>query len=112
MSPRSDYPGEFEQMVMLVILRLDGEAYALSVLRALDADVGRRVSRGALYSTLDRLEEKGLVTWTQESTTPRRGGHPRRCFSVTDRGVDVLRRTQSALLHLWDGLEGVLGGTG
>ncbi len=111
MSPRSDYPGEFEQMVMLVILRLDDAAYALSILKELDRQVGRRVSRGALYATLDRLETKGLVEWVTEASTPRRGGHPRRCFSVTPEGVEVLQRSQSALLRLWDGLDGVLGGT-
>ena len=104
-----DYPGEFEQMVLLAILRLRGEAYALAILRELDEEVGRRVSRGAIYKTLDRLESKDLVTWTTEDSTPARGGHPRRLFSVTPAGVELLQASRDALFRLWDGLDGVLG---
>lgn len=103
------YPGEFEQMVLLAILRLEGEAFALSVLRELDDQAGRRVSRGALYKTLERLDEKGLVEWEVEETVPGRGGHPRRRFTVTTEGVRALQTSRDALHRLWHGLEGVLG---
>jgi PadR family transcriptional regulator PadR len=103
------YPGEFEQMVLLAILQLEGEAYALSVLRELDESAGRRVSRGALYKTLERLEEKDFVEWEVEETTPCRGGHPRRRFQVTPEGVSALQTSRNALHKLWQGLEGVLG---
>ena len=63
------------------------------------------------YATLDRLETKGLISWATEESTPSRGGHPRRCFAVTARGIEVLQRSQSALRRLWDGLDGILGGT-
>jgi PadR family transcriptional regulator PadR len=104
-----DYPGEFEHMVLLAILRLRGEAFALAIIRELEAEVGRHVSRGALYKTLDRLEGKGHLTWTQEATTPERGGHPRRLFAVTPEGVRVLRASREALFRLWDGLDPILG---
>ncbi len=103
------YPGEFEQMVLLAILRLEEEAFALSVLRELDKQVGRRVSRGALYKTLERLDDKGLVEWEVEETVPGRGGHPRRRFSVTVEGVRALQSSRDSLFRLWKGLEGVLG---
>ena len=103
------YPGEFEQMVLLAILQLEGDAYALSVLRELDESAGRRVSRGALYKTLERLEGKGFVEWEVEETTPGRGGHPRRRFQVTTEGVSALQTSRDALHRLWHGLEGVLG---
>jgi PadR family transcriptional regulator, regulatory protein PadR len=103
------YPGEFEQMVLLSILQLEGEAYALAVLRELDASTGRRVSRGALYKTLERLEEKGFVEWEVEDATPGRGGHPRRRFKVTPEGVFALQTSRDALHRLWHGLEDVLG---
>jgi PadR family transcriptional regulator PadR len=102
--------GEFEQMVLLAILQLDEGAFAVSVLHELDGRAGRQVSRGALYKTLERLEEKGLVEWELESATPERGGHPRRLFRVTGAGVSALQASRDALLRLWDGLEGVLGG--
>jgi len=104
-----DFPGEFEQMVLLAILRLDERAFALAILGELDDQAGRRVSRGALYKTLDRLEAKGLVTFTTEDTTPERGGHPRRLFRVTAAGVQVLRSAREVLFRLWDGLDPVLG---
>jgi DNA-binding PadR family transcriptional regulator len=107
MSPT--YPGEFEQMVLLAILRLEDSAFALSVLRELDKQAGRRVSRGALYKTLERLEDKALVEWEVEDTTPGRGGHPRRRFVVTAAGVRALRTSRDALHRLWSGLEEVLG---
>jgi len=96
--------GEFEQMVLLATLQAGDEAYALAVLRELDRRAGRRVDRGALYKTLDRLESKGLVAWSVEAATPERGGHRRRLFRVTREGVDALRASRHALFNLWDGL--------
>ena len=104
--------GEFEQMVLLSVLQLEERAFAVSVLRELDDRAGRQVSRGALYKTLERLEEKGLVRWEVEDATPDRGGHPRRLFRVTGEGVMALRASREALFRLWDGLEGVLEGKG
>ena len=103
--------GEFEQMVLLSILQLDKEAFALSMLRELDERAGRRVSRGALYKTLERLEVKGLVRWKVEDPIPGRGGHPRRLFQVTGAGVAALRASREALFGLWEGLDGILGGS-
>jgi DNA-binding PadR family transcriptional regulator len=103
------FPGEFEQMVLLATLQLGDGAFALDILRELDARAGRRVSRGSLYKTLERLESKGLLCWVEEDGTPRRGGHPRRRFDVTPRGIAVLRDSREALMRLWEGLDGVLG---
>jgi len=101
--------GEFEQLVLLAILQLGDDGFALSVLHELDRRAGRRVSRGALYKTLERLEEKGYVDWDVEDATPGRGGHPRRRFKVTPSGVAALRTSRDALFRFWHGLEGVLG---
>jgi PadR family transcriptional regulator PadR len=104
-----DFPSEFEQMVLLAILRLGDDAYALAIIRELDGRAGRSVSRGALYKTLERMEAKGYLVWSTEDATPERGGHPRRLFTVTPEGVDVLRNSREALFKLWDGLDPVLG---
>ncbi len=101
--------GEFEQMVLLAILQLGEEAFAVSILRELDDRVGRSASRGTVYKTLERMEAKELVEWTAEAGPPERGGHPRRRFTVTERGVEALRESRTALEKLWEGLEGVLG---
>lgn len=99
-------------MVLLAILQLGDEAFALSVIRELDRRAGRHISRGALYKTLERLEDKNLVQWDVEEATPDRGGHPRRRFRVTARGVGALRTSRNALHQLWEGLDAVLGRPG
>lgn len=108
MAPNA-FPGELEQMILLAILRLGDTAFALDVIHELEREAGRTVSRGALYKTLDRMESKGFVAWTQEAAGPDRGGHPRRLFSVTDEGIERLRVSRQALVRLWSGLESTLG---
>ena len=103
--------GEFEQLVLLAILQAADDAYALAVIRQLDDRANRRVDRGTLYKTLDRLEAKGLVKWTVEDATPDRGGHRRRLFTVTKQGIAALRASREVLFNLWDGLEPILRGS-
>jgi DNA-binding PadR family transcriptional regulator len=100
--------GEFEQLVLLSVLRLKDQATGTAISGELEEKANRRVSRGALYSSLDRLESKGYLTWRVEGSTPERGGHPSRLFSVTEPGLDALREHQRALRNLTEGLEEVL----
>ena len=104
--------GEFEQMVLLAILQLKDEAYALSILGELEQRAGRSVSRGTLYKTLERMEAKGLLTWAAEDGGPERGGHSRRKFDVTGRGLTALRASREAFRKLWEGLDEVVEGVG
>ena len=106
--PKSVFLGEFEQLVLLSLLRLGDEGYALPLRQRLNEVAGRKVSRGALYRTLERMEQKGLVAWELEDGIQNRGGHTRRCYHVTAGGVAVLRQARYALLELWDGLEEAL----
>jgi DNA-binding PadR family transcriptional regulator len=102
--------GEFEQLVLSAVLHLDNDAAVLEVKAKLDEIAGRPVSRGALYRTLDRLAEKGWVSWSiDDDERPERGGHPRRRLGVTKHGVSVLRASRRALLHLWRGIEREIG---
>jgi PadR family transcriptional regulator, regulatory protein PadR len=105
---REGFLGEFEQMLMLAILRLEDEAYGIRLMEELETSVGRRVSRGSVYVTLDRLEEKGLVESETAGSSPERGGRPRRIVAVTPAGLAELRKSRAALLTLWDGLENAL----
>lgn len=111
--PTPVFLGEFEQLVLLCLLQVGENAPALDLREHLEEVAGRSISRGSLYRTLDRLEEKGWVAWSlDEEDVPERGGHPRRRFRVTGAGLLVLRHSREALLDLWDGLEGALeGGT-
>jgi PadR family transcriptional regulator, regulatory protein PadR len=101
--------GELEQLILLAILRLGPEAYGLSVARELQKHAGRRLSRGALYTTLERLETKGLVRWKLETGGPERAGLPKRVYTVSARGVAALRVSHRVLHRMWSGLEDVLG---
>ncbi len=107
--PKSVFLGEFEQLVLLGLLRLQPDAYALPAREELSRVSGRGTSRGALYRTLERMGEKGYVEWELEDEVPRRGGHPRRRFTVTPEGIAALRASRAALQDLWSGLDEVLG---
>jgi DNA-binding PadR family transcriptional regulator len=106
----NSYIGEFEQMVLLAMLQQGDKAYAIDVRKELERCAARSVSRGALYRTFDRLEQKGYIEWelAEDNPVPDRGGHPMRLFRVTEAGLDALRASRSALLELWRGLDAVL----
>lgn len=99
------YLGEFEQLLLLAVLRLDTDAYGLDIARELEARAGRSVSRGALYTSLDRLEDKGLLRWKVATGTDARGGLPRRLYTVTPAGVVALRASRETLRRMWRGLD-------
>lgn len=111
MSPNA-FLGEFEQMVLLAVLQQRDEAFALEVRREIERSAQRSVSRGAFYTTLDRLERKGFVEWTETvSDDPRRTG-PLRIFSVTPQGLEAVRTSRRAFDRLSRGLDEVLGEAG
>jgi PadR family transcriptional regulator PadR len=100
--------GEFEHLLLLAVLRRGAEAFASDIARELDVRAGRSVSRGALYTSLDRLEDKGLVRWKVAAGTALRDGLPRRAYTVTPAGIAALRTSRGVLQRMWRGLEGVL----
>jgi len=97
-----EFLGEFEQMVLLAVLRLGEEAYGWTVGGELEKVAGRSVSSGALYTTLDRLERKGLLRSHKGPGEAERGGRPRRYLSVTARGVEAVRHAREAMDRLWE----------
>jgi DNA-binding PadR family transcriptional regulator len=103
-----DYLGEFEQMVLLTAMRLGEDAYGLAIKDELEAVAGRSPSSGALSTTLDRLERKGLLTSAAGAPSTERGGRPRRYVRLTPAGQAALAHSRSTLLSLWDGLEAAL----
>ncbi|HEX9886004.1 MAG TPA: helix-turn-helix transcriptional regulator [Longimicrobiales bacterium] len=101
--------GEFELLVLLALLRQSDEPYANRVREAIEERTGRSVARGALYRTLDRLEEKGLLEWEMEpSATPARGGHPMRRLLVTEEGIGAARQATLVFRSFLDGLDPIL----
>ncbi len=104
MAPKT-HLGEFEQMLLLAILRCGESAYGVEVRRELETCTARSVTRGAFYTTLDRLESKGYLEWTTRAVDGWRGGRPQRHFEVTEEGLEQLHRSHEALMNLWSGLE-------
>lgn len=108
MSSRS-FLGEFEHMVLLAVLRRGNRATGVEISRELDECCGRSVSRGALYTTLERLRKKGLLDWTFGPGGEARGGQPKRFCVVSAAGIEALRTSRAALVRLWAGSEHLLG---
>jgi DNA-binding PadR family transcriptional regulator len=96
--------GEFEQVVLLAILRLGDTAYGVTIRREIAACTEREPAPGALYTTLDRLEGKALVSSKYGDPTPERGGRAKRYFTVTARGVRAVARAQRAYQRLLNGV--------
>jgi PadR family transcriptional regulator PadR len=96
--------GEFEQIVLLAIMRLGENAYGVTLRREIRARTGRHPSPGALYTTVDRLEDKGLVSSRFGDPTPLRGGRAKRFFKVTAKGIAAVARAQRSYRRLLDGL--------
>ena len=109
MSPGIQGLGEFEQMVLLAILHVDGqskgEAYGVPIVEEIERRTGRSVSRAAVYVTLRRLEKRGLVTSWMSEPTGERGGKARRCVRVEPAGLDLLRESRRAMARMWDDLD-------
>lgn len=106
--PPKTFLGEFEQMVLLAILQRGENANALEIRQELEASANRPVTKGAFYTTLDRLEKKGYLTWAARVAERGRGGLPQRHFKVTPEGINELQKARDALMKLWRGLDQVL----
>ena len=97
--------GEFEQLILLAILRLRDDAYGVTIRAELADRAGRNVAPGAMYTALERLESKGLLTSRMSDPTPQRGGRAKRHVTVTAAGVKALTRAVQAYERLLDGLD-------
>jgi DNA-binding PadR family transcriptional regulator len=102
---RREHLGEFEQIVLLAILRLGEEAYGVPIREEIERRTGRSLTVGALYRTLDRLEHKRYVGSAFSDPTPERGGRSKRYFKVTPLGLRTLRASREAMRAMWEGLE-------
>ncbi len=98
------YLGEFEHLVLLAVLRVGQGAYAVPVRAEIESRAGRTVARGALYTTLDRLEQKGLLRSRLGDPLPERGGRARRYYTVSARGLAALRAARESIAGLSAGL--------
>jgi len=97
--------GEFEEIVLLAILRLGDNAYGVPVRRLIETETNRRASFGALYTTFDRLEKKGYISSRQGGATTDRGGRSKRYLTVEGAGLEALRSSQYARANMLSGLQ-------
>lgn len=102
------YLGEFEYAVLLAVIHLGDDAYAVPMRELIEERTGRPVARGALYTALERLERKSCLRSRMGDPTPERGGRARRYFTVTPLGMRALRSTYAAFARLSRGLEAIL----
>jgi DNA-binding PadR family transcriptional regulator len=102
---KGDYLGEFEQIILLALIRLRDQAYGMTIRQEIEKRTGRQVSIGAAYATLDRLEEKGYVTSYLGAPTATRGGRSKRYFKLTSSGAAALNRSRRALEQMWAGVD-------
>lgn len=96
MGEQKDYLGNFEEIVLLAVLRLGENAYGAKIRQTVAEATERDVSIGAVYATLDRLEHKGYLKSWQGEATPERGGRAKRYFRVEGAGVRALNDTAAA----------------
>jgi PadR family transcriptional regulator PadR len=97
--------GEFEQLVMLAVVHLENDVYGVPIVDEIERRTRRKVSHAAVYVTLRRLEEKGLLESWKSDPTAERGGKARRCVRVTREGLALLRESRLALDRMWHGLD-------
>jgi DNA-binding PadR family transcriptional regulator len=101
--------GEFEQLVLLALLRLGSDAYGAAVSLEIEEHTGRTVSVSAVHTTLDRLEEKGFIRSRLGDPTPQRGGKRKRHYDVHASGMRALQYSLKGLRRMTAGLDDLLG---
>jgi PadR family transcriptional regulator PadR len=107
---KHDTLGEFEALVLMAVIRLEDEAYGMRIHHEIETRAERRCSYGALYTTLDRLEQKGYVSSRIGEPTPERGGRAKKFFKIDSAGKAALRESYGATRRMSEGIEPQLGG--
>ena len=97
--------GAFEELVLLALLHQGRDAYGVSIRRELEERSGSDVAMGAVYATLDRLEDKGLVRPQAAEREESRRGRPRRYYEILAAGVEALEQTRRVRDTMWQGID-------
>lgn len=105
-----DSLGEFEQLILLAIVRLGEDAYGVPIIEEIERRTRRVVSQAAAYLTLKRLETKGWIKSRMAEPTPERGGRAKRFFVVKPAGTRRLQAAREELMSMWEGIEAKLDG--
>lgn len=98
------YLGELEQLLLLALLHLEDDAYGLRIRQEIERRTGRTISPGAVYTALDRLEQRNLVSSWLGDPTAQRGGKRKRHYRLEPAGAALLRQSQHALARMARGV--------
>jgi DNA-binding PadR family transcriptional regulator len=98
------YLGEFEEIVLLIVAMLDGDAYGVNITHEIIQQTNRDVRLNQVHSSLHRLEEKGMIISKMGDPTPERGGRRKRIFTITTYGRQTLLQIQEVRTQLWNSL--------
>jgi PadR family transcriptional regulator PadR len=96
--------GDFEQLILLALVRLGSDAYGVTIRQEIEERTGRVISPGALYTALDRLEKRGFVSSRLGDPTPERGGKRKRLYTVRPAGERALARIYESVRQMASGL--------
>ena len=99
------YPGEFELLVLLAVLRLGDDAYGVTIREELEEETTRTLTLGAVYKTLGRLEGKGFLETRVAPPTRERGGRRKKLYRLTPAGLETARRSLEDLRRMTHGLQ-------
>jgi DNA-binding PadR family transcriptional regulator len=105
MANKQNYLGEFEHCVLLSIIHLGSNAYGVTIRQYLKTAIDRDVSLGALYSTIERMDKKGLITSKKGDATPERGGKAKRMVKITADGKQAVKETKQRFESLWTNIQ-------
>jgi DNA-binding PadR family transcriptional regulator len=100
------YLGEFEELVLLIVAMMQGEAYGVAVMEMLESEADRAVNISAVHAALRRLESKGYVRSEWSEATAERGGRRKRLFSITQEGSLALEQVRDVRVNLWRQIPG------
>ena len=99
--PRGEFLGEFEQMLLLAVVRMKDAAYGMAIRDEIEERTGREISIGSVYSALDRMERRDLIGSHLGEPSPERGGRAKRFYRLHPPGVTALQESRVALASLW-----------
>jgi len=105
MANKQTYLGEFEHCVLLSIIQLSENAYGVTIRQYLKKSIERDVTLGALYSTIERLENKGLITSWKGESKPERGGKAKRMVKVTAQGLQSVKEAKQQFELMWNNIQ-------
>lgn len=99
---KKTYLGEFEEIVLLMVAALNGNAYGVKITHEIREQTGRSVRINQVHASLHRLEDKGMIVSKLGEPTAERGGRRKRMFTVTAYGELTLREIQAVRARLWN----------